>query len=79
MSLERRFSTTARNAARLAELVAIESVCAEGEKDAPCGSKAAAALAWVLQPRGGDGLSTRNVNNAAGHAEYGAGEKSPPC
>lgn len=59
----------------LAELVAIESVCAEGEKDAPCGSKAAAALAWVLRRAEEMGLSTCNVDNAAGHAEYGAGEE----
>jgi succinyl-diaminopimelate desuccinylase len=59
----------------LAELVAIPSCAGDAQPNAPYGEKTAHALNWILTRARDFGLSTANVENAAGHAEYGEGQE----
>lgn len=59
----------------LAALVAVPSVCGAAKAGLPYGEKSAEALARVLDMANGMGFSTKNVDNYAGHAEYGTGEE----
>lgn len=53
----------------LNELLSIRSVSAEGDKIPQ------QALNWMLRKAESFGLRTKNIDNTAGHAEYGEGEK----
>ena len=52
----------------LNELLSIKSVSAEGDKNPK------AALRWMLDKAESFGLKTKNIDDIAGHAEYGDGE-----
>ena len=60
----------------LKELVAIPSVVGKPEPDMPFGKLPAAALQKILTRAKEMGLQTANVDNYAGHAEYGTGADS---
>ena len=53
----------------LNELLSIRSVSAEGEE------LPRQALRWMLEKADSFGLKTKNIDDIAGHAEYGSGEK----
>lgn len=53
----------------LAELIAIRSVSADGKEQPE------RALKWMLEKAESFGLTTKNINNVAGHVEYGEGGK----
>lgn len=55
----------------LRELIRIPSVRGETEPDAPFGPEPARALRYVLERGEELGFSTRNVDNHAGHVQYG--------
>ncbi|MCI9273599.1 MAG: M20 family metallopeptidase [Clostridiales bacterium] len=57
------------------ELVSIPSCAVPGSGTYPYGEEAARALQWILHRAEEMGLSTTNVDNAAGHAQYGEGEE----
>lgn len=59
----------------LATLVAIPSVCGEPKEGMPMGEQSAKALNCILQMAQNMGFATKNVENYAGHAEYGAGDE----
>lgn len=54
-------------------LVAIPSCAAQESPGLPYGKEAAAALSWILGRAGEMGFATKNIQNYAGHAEYGEG------
>ena len=58
----------------LAELIAIPSVRGDAQEGMPFGKESAHALQYVLELADSMGLSTENIGNYAGHAEYGTGE-----
>ena len=60
----------------LATLVSIPSVRSAAEPGMPFGRESARALQAVLSMAEGMGLSVKNVDNYAGHAEYGEGEET---
>lgn len=57
----------------IAALVSIPSVAGEPLKDAPNGLHCARALDFLIERAKDLGLDTRNVENLAGHAQYGSG------
>ncbi len=59
----------------LAKLVAIPSVCTAATEGYPYGKASADALHFVLALAEEMGFETCNVENYAGHAEFGVGEK----
>lgn len=59
----------------LARLVAVPSVRGEAEEGMPFGREPARALNLVLGMAEGMGLTVKNADNYAGHAEYGAGDE----
>jgi succinyl-diaminopimelate desuccinylase len=59
----------------LAELVAIPSVRGEAAEGQPFGKECADALNCILNMANRMGLTTKNVGNYAGHAEYGEGDE----
>ena len=64
----------------LATLVSIPSVRSAAERGMPFGRESTRALQTILSMAEGMGLSVKNVDNYAGHAEYGEGEEGrPPC
>ena len=60
----------------LATLVSIPSVRSAAEPGMPFGRESARALQTILSMAEGMGLSVKNVDNYAGHAEYGEGEET---
>lgn len=60
----------------LAELVRIPSVRSEAEPGMPFGRESTRALETVLAMAERLGLTVKNVDNYAGHAEYGEGEET---
>ena len=63
----------------LATLVSIPSVRSAAEPGMPFGRESTRALQTILSMAEGMGLSVKNVDNYAGHAEYGEGKRRPPC
>ena len=67
----------------LATLVSIPSVRSAAERGMPFGRESTRALQTILSMAEGMGLSVKNVDNYAGHAEYGEGEgdgrRAGPC
>lgn len=59
----------------LAKLVAVPSVRSEAKENMPFGENSAKALDTILKMADEMGLKTKNVDNYAGHAEYGEGEE----
>ena len=59
----------------LADLVSIPSVRSKAEAGMPFGAESAHALGFVLDQAKKMGLTTKNVDNYAGHAEYGSGKE----
>lgn len=59
----------------LGKLVAIPSVCTTAQEGYPYGKDSAAALHFMLDLADKMGFQTCNVDNYAGHAEFGIGEK----
>ena len=59
----------------LAELVKVPSVRSEALPGMPFGKESAAALQLALEQAQRLGLTVKNVDNYAGHAEYGDGEE----
>lgn len=57
------------------ELVRIPSCAVKGAGEYPYGEEAAKALQWILHRAEEMGLSSVNVDNVAGHAQYGEGEE----
>ncbi len=55
------------------ELVSIPSCAVPQSGEYPCGEEAARALQWILSRAKEMGLETVNIDNAAGHAQYGEG------
>ena len=60
----------------LAELIRIPSVRSAPEPGMPFGRESARALETVLSMAERLGLTVKNVDNYAGHAEYGEGEET---
>ena len=60
----------------LATLVSIPSVRSAAEPGMPFGRESTRALQTILSMAEGMGLSVKNVDNYAGHAEYGEGEET---
>ena len=62
---------------RLMELLKIDSSrdVEHAEKDAPLGPGPKAALLKMLEFAEADGFTTKNVENVAGHVEYGDGKE----
>lgn len=54
-------------------LLAIESIKGESTPDAPVGEGPKAALDFMLELGARDGMTTKSVENLAGHIEYGKG------
>lgn len=61
--------------ADLADLVRIPSVRGEAVESMPFGRESAKALQVILEKAAAMGLSVKNIDNYAGHAEYGQGEE----
>ena len=59
----------------LAELVKVPSVRSEAKEGMPFGEQSALALKTALGQAERLGLTVKNVDNYAGHAEYGEGEE----
>lgn len=59
----------------LEQLIKIPSCASESIDGMPFGEQSAAALNWILNRAEEMGLSTKNVGNYAGHAEYGTGKE----
>ncbi|MBW7571801.1 Sapep family Mn(2+)-dependent dipeptidase [Caproiciproducens faecalis] len=59
----------------LAELVTIPSVRSEAKEGMPFGEEPARALNRILEMAANMGFATKNVDNYAGHAEYGEGSE----
>jgi succinyl-diaminopimelate desuccinylase len=59
----------------LSGLVAIPSVRGEAQEGKPFGTEPARALGTILDKAEKMGLTVKNVDNYAGHAEYGAGNE----
>ena len=61
----------------LSDLVAFESVLDEfnPNSDAPFGIENKKALEYLLEKASNDGFVVKNVDNYAGHIEYGQGEE----
>ncbi len=62
-------------AEKLGELVRIPSVKGNPEPGMPFGAPLAAALSWALAQGAGMGLSCVNVDNYAGHVDFGSGDE----
>ncbi|QNK42170.1 Sapep family Mn(2+)-dependent dipeptidase [Caproicibacter fermentans] len=60
----------------LADLIAVPSVRGEALPGKPFGEEPARALAMVLYKAQKMGLAVKNVDNYAGHAEYGSGNEA---
>ena len=60
----------------LCELVRFPSVMSEPEDKAPFGAECSRILKHVLKVAKKMGFKTKNINNYAGYAEYGTGEKT---
>ena len=58
----------------LAKLVSIPSVCTTATGEYPFGEQSAKALNWILKRAEEMGFEVANVDNYAGHAEFGIGE-----
>lgn len=59
----------------LADLVSVPSVRGEAKEGKPFGEEPARALGMVLDKARKMGLTVKNADNFAGHAEYGSGEE----
>ena len=59
----------------LAELISIPSVRGEASKEMPFGQNSAKALNRILEMADHMGLTTKNIDGYAGHAEYGKGSE----
>ena len=57
----------------LAKLVSIPSVCTTATGEYPFGEQSAKALNWILKRAEEMGFEVANVDNYAGHAEFGIG------
>ena len=62
-------------AEKLGELVRIPSVKGNPEPGMPFGAPLAAALAWALEEGARMGFSCANVDNYAGHVDFGSGDE----
>ena len=58
----------------LAKLISIPSVCTTATEDYPFGEQSAKALNWILKRAEEMGFEVTNIDNYAGHAEFGTGE-----
>lgn len=59
----------------LADLVAVPSVRGQAQEGMPFGKESAKALGLILDKAEKMGFTVKNVNNYAGHAEYGSGDE----
>lgn len=60
----------------LARLVAVPSVAGEAGEGMPFGKESAVALNLILDMAGKMGFAVKNIDNYAGHAEYGTGSEA---
>jgi succinyl-diaminopimelate desuccinylase len=55
----------------LSELVSLSSIAVPGDSQKPYGERCFEALNWILEKGNAMGFSTKNIENRAGHVEYG--------